>query len=288
MKKYLIIIILLIVSCTDNTDEDMRLMYQSLPSNEVLPANAVRVFIYTGQSNCPGRGLNTDATVGELASQPQMKIWSKINSQFEDLDIGTNNLNSTIDSHGIELGLASNFNTYFLGETGYLIKWGVASTEIVKHLSGGVVYTELFDNYVKPAINDLINSGKIPYIYFIYAQGERDANTNLPSPAGEYLLYADRFDTWISLWQSNFSTDLPIANYELLEPGPSGYEMAHINADFASKSLTEPNYQVMETSGKTDIGDDLHYDYQAQKEISVLALSYFKNNLGHKQTTLIP
>lgn len=285
-----ILIILILTSC--NQDEDM--LFQSMLSGgetvtpPVFPTNGVRVFIYTGQSNCPGRGLNTDATAGELASQSQFKIWSKINSQFENLDIGTNNLNSTADSHGIELGMAANFNTYYPSETGYFIKWGVSSTPIIQHLTGGTVYTELWINYVKPAINNLINAGKIPYVYFIYTQGERDANTSLTPPSGgDYLNYAPRFETLKDLWRTNIGASLPFVNYQLIDPGPSGYEMTAINDDFAASELLESLHKVLQTNGLGDIGDDLHYDYVAHKAASILAYNYFANNLGQPVTNLL-
>lgn len=251
-------------------------------------SNIANVFILTGQSNSVGRGDNADATVQELAVQPQFKIWSKINSQFEPLEIGVNNLGVLPDEHGIELGLAKNFHNYYpANQRGYLIKWGKSSTEIVKHLSGGEVFEELYNNYVVPAINTLINEGKEVRVHLIYSQGERDANTNLSPPGGEYTLYAGRFDTWFTLWQGIFGSTLPVVSYQLLSVLPSGYEWEAINDDFAVKALTEPFYRVLQTKDLTNIGDNIHYDYVAHKAASLLAYNYFSTVNGYLQTTLL-
>lgn len=243
--------------------------------------NGVRVFILTGQSNAVGKALNSNLTAGELSAQSQLKIWNKTAGAFQDLDIGTNNLALSTE-HGIENGLAQNILTYFPTGQSYLIKWGVGSTEIAQHLSGGAVYTELWNNYVVSGINNIITSGKIPYVYLIYSQGERDANTNDPSPAGEYTLFGGRFDTWVSLWQTNFGTDLPIAVLQVKEPGPAGYEMATINGVFDAKALTESKLNVLQTKSLSSIGDNLHFNHNAHKTAAIEALEFFSNNLGHK------
>lgn len=269
-----------------NNTDDMRLFISSLSAEggstpvDPFPPNGVRVFLYTGQSNCPGRGLDSDATAQELAEKTNFKIWSKINSRFENLQIGVNNLNSTEDSHGIELGLSNNFESYYPNETVYFIKWGVHSTAILEHLPGGSVYDDFWPNYVIAGINDLIADGKIPFVYWVYTQGERDSNTG---EGGQPELYGGRFDQLISQWQSNIGVDMPMCNYELCDPLPSGYDQTGIvNQVFADKSLTEPLYQVMPTKFLSNLGDDLHYDYTAQKQISILALDYFEDKLGQR------
>jgi len=279
----LLIILILLISCTD---EDMRLFQSNLP-NSGFPSNGVRVYLLTGQSNAGGRGLNSEATSGELEPQPQFKIWSKINSQFENLDIPANNLSINSTFHGIELGLALNFNTYYPGETGYLIKWGVDSTEIVQHLSGGTVYEEFWNNYVKPALNDLINQGKIPFVYFIYIQGERDSNLVF-DPNGP-ALYPARFDTLVSLWRNNIGVGLPIAPYEIHTPLPGSYDQTRaINIVFENKSLIDNNLQVLETEFLSAEADNLHFKYSAHKAGSILAFDYFITKQGQPVTTLIP
>ena len=250
-------------------------------------ATGARVIILTGQSNAAGRAPNASATPSELSVQTHVKIWSKTNSQFESLQVGNNNLPAQSGDHGLELGLAQNFQTYFPGETLYLIKWAVSSTEIAQHLEGGAVYEELWDNYVVAGINDLIDDGKIPYVHVALWQGERDANTNISSPGGEYTLHAGRFDTWVSLWKSNFSSNIPLMVCEIKEPAPSGYESTTINTNFNNKAATENYLGVMATKSLSDIGDSLHFDYAAQKTASALILGFMQNNLGHRQALKI-
>ena len=251
--------------------------------NNTNTGDIVTVFLLTGQSN--SYGLATGGTTTELQEKTNFKIWSKINSQFENMDIGVNNLGST---HGIELGLADLFDSYYSGETGYLIKLGVPSTGILTHLSQGTNYNEFWNYFVKPAINTLLSEGKRCRIKMIFSQGEWDANTD-NEPLG-YLDYGTNFDEWVTLWQTNFSTDLSIANYEVLSAlairGPE-YEWEVINQVFTDKSLTESEYQVMNTKDLTNIGDNLHYDYTAHKAIAKLALDYFAVHQGHLQTNLL-
>lgn len=257
----------------------MRLFITSLGTSEanILPENGVRVFIMTGQSNSRGRGLNDDATPEELAINPRVQIWNTTANEFQSLEIGVNNMAPNTYSHGAELGLSSRLDDYFPDETVYLIKYGQGSTCIVEHLPGGSVYPVLWSDYVIEGINDLISQGKIPYVYMLWSQGECDVNIDNTG-------YGVQFNEWVDLWQGNFSNKLPFATYEVSDYSWASNPIGLVNDVFHEKALTEPLLYAMDTKDMgVNPGDDIHYSYQGQKDISNLAFSYFKTLLGYKQ-----
>lgn len=286
MRWFLILI--LFISCQDNTEEEMRLFVSSLSNSESTPTpppfpeNGVRVFLQTGQSNSRGRGLNSDATPEELAIQPQMKIWRlHTGGGFDDLEVPVNNQTSGT-THSIELGLAKYFNDYYPDEIGYIIKVGIDGTPIIEHLPGGEVYDNFYPNFAIPGINRLISEGKIPYVYMIYSQGEADANpTNWPD-GNNPTNYVARFDSWVAQWRSNIGADLPIVVYQILDTYDPG--SGQINEIFINKDASDDKLHMLATGDLPSVGDNLHFNYTAQKEASVMALDYFINHLGQPVT----
>ncbi len=283
-----ILLVFLLISCTDNSDEEMKLFINSLSSGSSIPSipeNGVRVFLITGQSNARGRAPNSSATSEELLPQPQMQIWNNGSSVFQDLRIGVNSQDIINGDHSIELGLSQSFNTYFPNETGYIIKYAVSSTPIRYHIpEDGTVYN-VFKERVESGINNLINQGKIPYVYFIYSQGERDANPDSDAAGDTPSAHLLRFKTLLDLWQTNLGTDLPFVAYETLDFYTGSLE---VNSNMLSyEGVTYPHYKMLPMVNETDIGDGLHFDYQAHKNASIKSLDFFQNNLGQPVESLI-
>lgn len=76
-------------------------------------------FIFAGESNSNGRGLNTDLAADELDANSSIRILNNVTYAFEDLDIGTNNTTddngvTITDQHGWEAGIQQ----HLLAETG--------------------------------------------------------------------------------------------------------------------------------------------------------------------------
>jgi len=107
----------------------------------VIPTDTADVkkllFLFNGESNSGGYGVNTSATAGELAVIPQVQILNNTTLLYEDLDIGTNNTIghtgiTCCTTHGWELEIAqqikNNPETY--GDTAFLIKTGQGGSTI--------------------------------------------------------------------------------------------------------------------------------------------------------------
>jgi len=138
----------------------------------------------------------------------------------------------------------------------YVVKYGTGGSEINNFLSGGTDYLEFWNNYVVPAINDLIGQGKTPLVYFGFWQGEADSNTQPLTDA-----YSGKFDTFVSLWQTNLGATLPFNIFEIYELDARD---TTINGVFATKSGTESFLNVIET-GDLSSADNLHFDYTPLK-----------------------
>jgi len=146
----------------------------------------VPLIIITGESNSGGYALNSELTNDKLIARPSVQILNNNTFQFEDLDIGTNNLIDhaglgSTDTHGFENEIAnsveaSNWNTDVL----YLIKTGQGASKIEDWEVGGTYWTK-FVQRVDEGLNIINNMGKIPVIYIFYSQGINDAiaNTNI-------------------------------------------------------------------------------------------------------------
>jgi len=287
-----IIVLILFISCSDNINENMRLFTQSLSSssNFILPINGVRVLIVSGQSNAGGRALNTDAAAGELLPNSDIQIFSLYplgSEQFYDLDIEQNNMqtnpvNAPFSFHGVELGLGNEFVNSFNNEVLYLIKKAIGGTKIIESLPGGSVYDSLWPSYVKKAINQLINAGKRPFVYFYFHQGEGDANDI------DYLNYSANLDTLIAQWRTNLGNELPFLFAEILELGASGTRESEINQFFLDKANASQFIEVVTAKDLTNNGDNQHYDYAAQKIIANRVLVGMNLLTPIEITSLIP
>lgn len=98
-------------------------------------------FVFTGESNSGGIGLNSDASMAERKPRPSVQIMNLTNGTFafEDLQLGVNNLRDHYrlqdyydDCHGLENGLANAIESgWFPGhERVYLIKTGQGGSRI--------------------------------------------------------------------------------------------------------------------------------------------------------------
>ena len=238
------------------------------------------MFILTGQSNARGSGHNIDANPSELGLQDNVKIWIK-GSGWQTLNIGVNNRPSDLDPdrHGFELGFAQEIKTYYPNDEIYLIKYAIGGTFMSEHLSGGVVYEELWNNYVVPSINNLISNDKFPYVNMIMSQGENDSTDNALT-----LDYVNKLNTWVNLWRSNIGSNIGIINYEMkISNGNS----ASINTDWINKASSDPLHTSLDTKNESDVGDNVHYDYLGQKSIASKGTIALKQFGGQQITDLL-
>lgn len=239
--------------------------------NKIAPDNASWVIILTGQSNADGRGLNSEATTGELAAQPHVQIWNDGTQNFESLDIGTNNqvdASFATTRHGIELGLAK-FLPSYAPDTLYLIKHATGATEIRYWLPGGTGYTELFDDYITPALDTLNARQKTPYVSLVWMQGESDTDTQLEADN-----YASGLDSLVDIYRTRLSPKLPFYAAEIYE---GNAKEQTINNTFASFEDTISNFSTIGVAGfGTD--DFLHWNYTGYQQVSESLLRIMKSD----------
>lgn len=222
-------------------------------------ANKPKVFIMTGQSNMAGPAANSDATSAEIAEHPKAHIFQE-NDAFAALNISAGNNYELVanTTHGLELSLSE-----LLPDDFYMIKWAVGSTSIDEQLSGGSVYTRLYNNFYTPAIAELGDLDNYD-VYVVFWQGEEDALTQAAADA-----YAAKFDTWVNLWKTNLGSNV---KFRIMEISNLARPYApQINDVFAAKAAIEPNMIVIE-SGDLYPGY-LHYAYAPMKQAGQLLVN---------------
>ena len=99
------------------------------------------VFVFTGESNSGGIGLNSQATPSEMRPRPSVQIMNLVDEKnvFEALQLGVNNLRGHVElalyydtCHGLENGLADSVesNSSASNKSVYLIKTGQGASLI--------------------------------------------------------------------------------------------------------------------------------------------------------------
>lgn len=255
-----ILILILFISCTDNSDEDMKLFQTGLSNIEGVvppPIETIKVLLLTGQSNAVGFGENSEAPSDEIDQTPTVQIYQK-GTTFEDLNIaGGNNYthpNETGNWHGLELGMS-----VYAPEQMYLVKWGVGSTAIIEHLTGGSVYEEFYPNFVIPSIPILesiaLAENKTLEYHLVFFQGEQDSTTQ-----DGIDNYASRLNTWVDLWRGNIGSDLHITLMGLTDTNAG---LQSINADLEAKADSDPLINYIFMGDEPAVG--YHFTYAGYK-----------------------
>lgn len=279
-----ILLVFLLISCNDNTEDEMKLFISSLSTDSgetppwVLPPNSIRITGLTGQSNAGGNGFNSQALPSEIDLTSSVYIKSKVNTTINQLDISSgNNIPNISNAHGIELGLSLGYENDFTYPL-YLSKRAVGGSTLEDNLPGGPVYDEFWPDFMKYMINFYLGEGKRVFVDLIFIQGEAEANaTDIASHAG-------LFDQWVSQWQTNLGNELPLSVVQIYQ---SNTYTAQVNQNFANKAATEPYLNVIQASELTT-NDGLHYDYASFK---IIAERYFTRMEGvtpMEITSIIP
>jgi hypothetical protein len=149
----------LVTGLTNGTSYDFRVIAKNLKGNAAAsaPISATPselsdlAFVFTGESNSGGLGFNTGLSAAELAPRPAVQIMNLTSGtfQFEDLDVGTNNLREHDGfsyfydyAHGLEVPLAHAVETGAL--PGYsqvpLIKTGQGGSTVASWNSNGTYW----------------------------------------------------------------------------------------------------------------------------------------------------
>ena len=260
MKKLIIYLALLItISCT--SQNAAIITNTNTVKGFVMPPNGVRVLVKGGQSNSVGDAPNSDATTAELAVHTNVKIYNtSYTVKWRDLAVGFNNYGNA-NAHGSEIGLVNNFNTYFPGETLYIIKWGASGTNITFHLVGGANYVAVYDARVKAGINELLAQGKRVFVYFSWLQGEHDSLNSTNTG-----LYPSRFTQLVNEQRGILGANMPWLNTTIIETEPNDIT---INDVFRNNAISDQFMSTFNANGANHIGDNLHYNYTEQKNIGL-------------------
>jgi hypothetical protein len=148
----------------------------------VPPAGETLLVVFWGESNAGGLADNADATSPELAVRSSIQKLDEYTLLFEDLDIGTNNLQDHFGltdnaTHGWEngLGIAVDGGIFAPLTLVHLVKGAQGGSLIAQWNTGGS-YMNKFEERVDAAKSILAASG-ISYVPIIWAsQGINDAN----------------------------------------------------------------------------------------------------------------
>jgi hypothetical protein len=223
------------------------------------------LIIFSGESNSGGYAVNSDATSDELAPRT-LQILNNTSLEFEDLDIGTNNLighagftdNTT---HGWELQLANRYEDGDFNRPVYLVKTGQGGTRIADWNVGATTYLspncwQIMQDRVNAAISEIETlTGQTPELVMFYSLGINDA------------IAGTNTSTWKTAVEAHFAKvraewpGLPIFMTEL----PNIYDT--FNAKIDEIVAADSNTFKIETSDAT-MRDTNHWDYAGMKLIS--------------------
>lgn len=171
-----------------------------------LPLDAEIILINTGQSNSVGGANKSTYEDGDVAENETVMVWNNGTLSWDNqhLDVTTSKVgwNAFMKEHVFK------YNRQFK-----IINGGVSSTDIDFHLPNELGYTDLVTS-VENAINNVLASGKRPYVYMIFIQGEADSNSTVDADA-----YAAKLATWVAQWKTNLGENLPIIQGGIAEFG---------------------------------------------------------------------
>lgn len=237
-------------------------------------------FVFTGESNSGGIGLNSSATVGEIASRSAVQIMNLTsgNFLFENLDIGTNNLRDHAglggyydNSHGLELQLANSTeaNAFPDNPQVYLIKTGQGGSQVSQWNYAGGYFTKFLQRTA--AAKTQIPSNRKWVVWMSIGINDGIAGTNITT-----------FKTNLTTYIDNIKADLPGAIIIMTQfqsmPASSGYPA--INTALADVAALEQNVYVVDTTTATGTDGANHWTYAGLKTVASLMATTTKSVLG--------
>ncbi len=236
-------------------------------------------FVFTGESNSGGIGLNSDATAPELASRSSVQITNLTSGAFlyENLDIGTNNLRDHTgleayyaNSHGFELQLANSTeaNEFPDHSQVYLTKTGHGGSVISQWNEGGAYWTKFLQRTT--AAKAQLPSDRQWVVWL--SLGINDAIIATPT------------STWKTAMVSHINkikADLPgtiiiLTQFQSMSGG-LGYPT--FNAVMDEIAAEEANVYVVSSAGAAS-RDSNHWSYSGLKTVASRMVDITNNTLG--------
>lgn len=228
----------------------------------------VDLIVIMGESNAVGRGLNSSASVGELAAHSRVYITRADTLITEPLDVGTNNYITDSDAthHGPELGLANEVEADGLGadSTVYVVKSAGDGTMIYMWMDGGYPTLDLWNNRlinrIDAAVANLVDQD-IDYRITVWQSiGINDYLYN-----GDYTQDSPGGDAWASdmgdfraAFRARYGAGIPFILTHF-DDAIFGW-----NAKITAMEVADPDFYSISDSGCTT-SDGLHWDYASLK-----------------------
>lgn len=243
-------------------------------ASERMPANYVRLYIVTGQSNSMGRALQSAVSSGDIDEEDNIFIWDKT-GHWEPLDISSDNNYAVLPGEmGPEYGIAKYCNRIYPGEKIYILKHGVGGTDASSHVPGGAVFDSAYI-YAQQAINTLIGIGKKVVVTVAYLQGENDARGTTALRDS----FPHRLDRAFRGWKQNLGENISILAPMVRGNAISYTWKAEVNAAFLDITAHARNAQTINTDNFAMVDGD-HYNHLGQDSIGWF-LVYGARNMQH-------
>jgi len=236
-------------------------------------------FVFTGESNSGGIGLNSSATTHELSSRSAVQIMNLTsgNFLFENLQIGVNNLRDHAGleayydtSHGWELQLANSTeaNAFPDNPQVHLIKTGQGGTLVSEWNVGGTYWTKFLQR-IDAAKTQL--PAQRQWVVWL-SLGINDAIAGTP---------ISTYKTSLIAHINKIKAELPGAIIVMTEfeamPGGGGYPAT--NTALREIAASEANVYSVDTTGMSTDGGN-HWDYAGLKQVALSMVNVTNNALG--------
>jgi hypothetical protein len=235
------------------------------------------LIIFWGESNSGGLAENNDATAGELAPRPRVKLWDNVNmNKYYALDIGTNNLlghtgleYAADTCHGWELEIANRvYAGYFGVDTIYICKGGLGGSRMSDWVANLTGHWTTFDARIDSAVK-YIGTAKPLKIYVVGSLGWNDGQSHTDS-----IAFYDGYFTIITRMRAVLGSDVPI--YLTNIPHDNSY-FSYIDRQIIAIDHAMPYVYSIPTS---DAGKEsaLHWNYAGMKLIADRMCDYIIGN----------
>ena len=234
------------------------------------------VFVFNGESNSGGMGVNADATPVELAARSCVQIMNLTNGlfNFENLQLGVNNLrdHAGMESvynicHGFENQLANSVESAVFANQSrvFLIKTGQGGSKIADWAIGNTYWTKFLQR---------INAGKpqLPadqqwVVWFSLGINDAMSGTPVSTWKADTLAHLNRI-----------KTELPGAIIVMTQFQSIVYGAAY-NQTIAELAAEEAGVFAVDSTGAT-LGDSYHWNYAGLKTVGERMAATTKQALG--------
>jgi len=232
------------------------------PPNEQ-EASIGPTFIFSGESNSGGLGLNSDLSSGELDANPDIRILNNLTLELDPLDIGTNNLldhealtNGT--THGWEAGIQTHLSTVTGSPRCYIIKTGQGGSGIAQWTAGST-YSVKQAERINQHKNLVVGSNY--RVWLTFGINDAIAGTNPTT-------WRTDTEAWIARMRT--VVGVPTLKFFVTKLMPNTAAKIAINEQWDLIAAEDSNVLLLDTSNETSypLRDGSHWGAVAMKKIA--------------------